>query len=81
MSDTPMFGIRLHWLRLPDSPLLTVRADGLAAAQVRHYARRAGLHRVTCDDGGPGMLGTIEQRDALLCELESAGYIIEEDYA
>lgn len=81
MSDESMFGIRLHWRRLPDSPLLAVRADGLADAQVRHYGHRAGLHRVAVDDGAPAMIGTIEQRNALLCELESAGYIIEEEYA
>lgn len=81
MREAPIFTIRLHWRRFTDSPLLAVRADGLADAQVRHYGCRAGFHRVAIDDGAPAMVGTVEQRDALLCELESAGYIIEEDYA
>lgn len=80
MNATPIFTIHLHWQRFPGSPLLAVSADGLADAQVRHYARRAGLRRVAIEDERPAMVGTIEQRDALLCELESAGYIIEEDY-
>lgn len=80
MIDTPIFSIHLRWKRFPGSPLLAVRADGLADAQVRHYGRRAGLRRITVDDETPAMVGTREQRDALLSELESAGYIIEEDY-
>ncbi|MGB3540062.1 MAG: hypothetical protein WBA42_18060 [Mesorhizobium sp.] len=80
MNDTPIFQIQLHWQRLPDSPLLAVRADGLMDSQVRHYGRRAGLRRIAIEDDKPAMVGTREQRDALLCELESAGYTIEEDY-
>lgn len=80
MIDTPNFSIRLRWQRLPGSPLLAVRADGIADAQVRHYGRRAGLHCVAIEENAPAMVGTIEQRDALLGELERAGYIIEEDY-
>ncbi|TPL45330.1 hypothetical protein [Mesorhizobium sp. B2-4-6] len=78
MTDAPIFSICLQWQRLPGSPLLAVRADGVADAQVRHYGRRAGLHRVAIDDEIPAMVGTTEQRDALLCELENAGYEIEE---
>jgi hypothetical protein len=80
MNDTPIFSIHLHWQRLPESSLLAVRADGLMDSQVRHYGRRAGLRRVSMGDGKPAMVGALEQRDALLCELESAGYSIEEDY-
>lgn len=80
MTEAPIFTILLHWQRLPDSPLLAVRADGLMDSQVRHYGRRAGLRRVAIEDGKPAMVGAIEQRDALLCELERAGYIVEEDY-
>lgn len=80
MTDTPVFSIRLHWQRFPDSPLLAVRGDGVLDSQVRHYGRRAGLRRVAIEDDKPAMVGTREQRDALLCELESAGYTIEEDY-
>lgn len=80
MNDTPIFTIHLHWQRLPDSPLQAVRADGLMDSQVCHYGRRAGLRRVSIEDGRPAMVGTVEQRDALLCELENAGYIVEEDY-
>lgn len=49
-------------------------------SQVRHYGRRAGFRRIAIEDERPAMVGTTEQRDALLCELERAGYIIEEDY-
>lgn len=80
MNDTPIFSIQLHWQRFPDSRLLAVRADGLADSQVRHYGRRAGFRRVAIDENAPAMIGTIEQRDALLCELESAGYTVDEDY-
>lgn len=79
MTATPIFTICLHWQRLHGSPLLAVQADGLAAAQLRHYGRRAGLRGVTIGEDVPAMVGTVEQRDALLCELESAGYEIEED--
>jgi hypothetical protein len=78
MNACPIFQIHLHWRHLPGSPLFAVRADGLMDSQVRHYGRRAGLCRMAIDDR-PAMVGTIEQRDDLLCELESAGYIIEED--
>jgi hypothetical protein len=80
MIDCPIFQIHLHWQRLPDSPLLAVRADGLMDSQLRHYGRRAGLRRIAIDDEYPAMVGTVEQRDTLLCELENAGYVIEEDY-
>jgi hypothetical protein len=79
MIAAPIFSIRLRWQRLHGSPLLAVQADGLAAAQLRHYGRRAGLRGFTVDDDAGAMVGTVEQRDALLCELESAGYDIEED--
>lgn len=80
MNDSPVFQIHLHWRRLPDSPLLAVRATGIMDSQVRHYGRRAGLRYVAIDDGKPAMVGAVEQRDALLCELERAGYTVEEDY-
>lgn len=79
-SGAPIFTIHLRWQRLPDSGLLAVRAEGLMNSQLRHYARRTDFRRVTLDSRAPAMAGTIKQRDMLLCELESAGYIIEEDY-
>lgn len=78
MIDAPIFSIHLRWKRIPASPLLAVRADGLADAQVRQYGPV--LRRIAFDDGAPAMVGTREQRDVLLCELEAAGYQIEEDY-
>ncbi len=78
-TTAPIFSIRLRWQRLHGSPLLAVQADGLAAAQLRHYGRRAGLRGFTIDGSAEAMVGTVEQRDALLCELESAGYEIQED--
>lgn len=79
MAPESIFSIQLRWQRLPGSPLLAVRADGLANAQLRHYARRAGLRHLRLNDGTAAMVGATDQRETLLSELESAGYEIEED--
>lgn len=79
-TEAPIFAVHLRWRRFRDSPLLAVRADGLTEARMEHYGRRAGLHRIAID-GRAAMIGMNEQRDALLCELELAGYVVEESFA
>lgn len=70
--------ITLRWNRRSDTPILSVDTDDLPRSTLRHYARRAGFIEHAADNGAPVFLATAEQREALLCLLESAGYDIDE---
>lgn len=73
--------ISLEWTRQPDGIISAVGARGLTHHQLRHYARQAGFRVwgdwVTADAAEPILIGSLQQRDDLLCLLEVAGYEID----
>lgn len=69
--------VSLEWVRYPDRLITAIRASGLSAAQLQHYARQAGFATFQDSADEPLLFGLLYQRDELLNALESAGYEID----
>lgn len=71
--------ISIAWGHFPDAEIYTALVRGLTHAQLRYYAQPCAFIEFQDEVSEPVFLGSSrDQKDALICELEAAGYEIED---
>lgn len=74
--------ILLIWGHYPDTEIYIALPEGMTLLQLRHYARQCGFLDIQDLYGDPALAGySLDQKDALRCTLEAAGYDVREGIA
>ncbi|MBU1316218.1 MAG: hypothetical protein KJ947_10385 [Alphaproteobacteria bacterium] len=75
-----MTQISLAWGHYPDTETFIVIPSGITQPQLQYYAHQCGFLDFQNEDGLPLLCGSSrDQKDALRCTVEAAGYELAEE--